>query len=115
MGKIFYDLEDGDILSEITKKYKLCVIDFYANWCGPCLKLTQEIEDKIKNESFYNKIGKDILFVKVNVDIHGELNHMYKVKSIPHIIFYKNGKLQEDIIKGCDYSTLVNKITELLN
>jgi thioredoxin 1 len=115
MGKVFYDLKENDILQEITNKYQLCIIDFYADWCGPCLKLTKEIEDKIKNESFYDKLGKDILFVKINVDIHEELCRIYKIKSIPHIIFYKNGQLQADIIKGNNYIALMNKITELLN
>lgn len=113
MGKIFHEFEDADILSDIVNKHKICIVDFYADWCGPCMKLTGEIEDKIKNESFSKKIGTDVFFVKINVDYYGDIGHLYKIKSIPHVVFYKNGALQPEIIKGCDYEALVKKIEEL--
>jgi thioredoxin 1 len=129
MGKVFYDLtetEDIKKLNDIIHNYRLCVIDFYADWCGPCLKLGKEIEDKIMNEDFYKHIKKNsvigsnnihqnnIAFIKINVDTHPEIAQIYKIKSIPHVIFYKNNELQETIIKGCDYDAFVKKIKELL-
>lgn len=118
MAKIFYDLKETDNIETINnmiKNCKLLVVDFYADWCGPCIKLGKEIEDKIMNEKFSENIENcDVMFVKINIDVHPEIAQIYKIKSIPHIIFYNKGKLQQDIIKGCDYDAVINKIKNQL-
>ena len=71
---------DGNNFSEIIKKRVL--IDFYANWCGPCKMLSPELE----------KISDEIEVVKINVDEHQDLAREYGVMSIPCIILIEDGK-----------------------
>ena len=71
---------DGNNFSEIIKKRVL--IDFYANWCGPCKMLSPELE----------KISDEIEVVKINVDEHQDLAREYGVMSIPCVILIEDGK-----------------------
>ena len=61
------------------------LVDFYADWCGPC-KMVSPIVDEIANER------PDITVIKVNVDEHSSLASQYGVFSIPTLITFKDGK-----------------------
>ncbi len=83
----------------------LVVVDLYADWCGPC-KL---IEPIIKDLS-----GKyeTVSFVKVNVDQNQDLARKYQARSIPLVIFIKNGEIVERVTGArslSDYTSFVNK------
>ncbi len=69
-----------------TNKY--VVIDFYADWCGPC-KMMSPIMDKI-SEEFKNK---NIHFGKLNVDLDASIAKRYGISSIPTIILFDQGKI----------------------
>jgi len=68
-----------------------CVVDFYADWCGPCKMLTPILE------SISNDI-KDKKFYKINVDENQETAQKYGIKSIPATFIFKNGKVVKKII-----------------
>ena len=68
---------------EIEKSNKLCVIDLYADWCGPCKMLAPVLEE-IEKET------PDVKFCKVNVDEEPNIARIFKVESIPHVAFVKN-------------------------
>lgn len=61
------------------------IVDFYADWCGPCKMLGLQLEELVKE--------KDIDIIKVNVDERSDLARKYGVMSIPVIAFYKNKEL----------------------
>ncbi len=63
------------------------VIDFYAEWCGPCKKFAP-IYEKVAGSALF----KNVVFAKVNIDKEGELCSLFKVRSVPTIVFVKNGK-----------------------
>ena len=65
----------------------LTIIDFYADWCGPCKMLGKVLEEL-----------EDIDIIKVNVDEEEELAKEYKVMSIPNIYFIKDGEIVEHIV-----------------
>ena len=67
------------------------LVDFYADWCGPC-KMIAPIIEEISNER------NDINVGKVNVDESGMLAMKYNVSSIPTIIVFKNGEEQSRIV-----------------
>lgn len=73
-------IKNKEEFNEVIKKDKV-VIDFYADWCGPCKMLAKVLED----------VNNNIL--KINVDKHGDLATQYGVMSIPTICFFKNGEL----------------------
>ena len=71
---------------EVKSSEKTVLIDFYADWCGPC-RMVSPIIDEIANER------PDVLVCKVNVDEEGELAQMFDVSSIPTIVVMKNGEV----------------------
>lgn len=70
----------GDNFDEIIKGKVL--VDFYANWCGPCKMLGPVLE----------KVSNEIKVLKVNVDEHQDLARKYGVMSIPCVILFDNGR-----------------------
>ena len=71
--------------SEILERDGLSIVDFYADWCGPC-KMVAPVLDSIAEER------DDVTVGKVNVDQDGELAVQYGVMSIPTIVIFKDGK-----------------------
>ena len=71
---------------EMSKNKKPLLLDFYANWCGPC-KILSPIIDEIAEER------DDIVVGKVNVDAEPELAEQFNVFSIPTLVVLKNGQL----------------------
>ncbi len=69
---------------EVLNSDKPVIIDFYADWCGPC-KMMSPIIDSIAEENKELKVGK------INVDESQELAVKYNIMSIPTIIIFKNG------------------------
>jgi len=71
---------------EVMQSDKPVLIDFYADWCGPC-KIIGPTMEEISNER------SDIKVVKINVDEEGELAQSFNVMSIPTIVVMKQGKV----------------------
>jgi thioredoxin 1 len=72
---------------EVISKYDVVVVDFYADWCGPCRMLTPVIEELAKEMK-----GK-VVFAKLNTDENPKTAMKYRVMSIPTLIIFKNGKM----------------------
>ncbi len=75
----------NDVLNQTLKDNSKVVLDFYAEWCGPCKKLGPVL-DKLASKY------PDVLFVKINVDQYGSLSDKFGVKGIPALFFFKNGE-----------------------
>lgn len=70
---------------EVLKAKEFVLVDFYADWCGPC-KMMAPVLDEVASDSNDWKIGK------VNVDESSDLAGKYGVQSIPTLVFFKNGE-----------------------
>lgn len=66
-------------------KNNTVLVDFYANWCGPC-KMLSPIVEELSNEI------TDIVFAKVDVDESSDIAALFKIMSIPTLIIFKEGK-----------------------
>ena len=75
-------LENEDFKEEVKEGKVL--VDFYADWCGPC-KMLGEVIEEVSQEM-------DIKISKVNVDKHEDLARKFGVMSIPYIVLYENGE-----------------------
>ena len=78
--------------SEVVNSEKTTIVDFYADWCGPC-KIMSPVIDKIAEEN-----AETIKVGKVNVDENQELAMKYNVMSIPTILVFKNGTISKTFV-----------------
>jgi len=69
---------------KVIKNNNLTLVDFYAEWCGPC-KILSPIIDKVKE-----KIGDKINVIKIDVDKNEFISFYYEIKSVPTLILFKN-------------------------
>ena len=87
---------------------KLVVVDLWAEWCGPCRSITPSIEELATEYE-----GKAIIG-KYNVDEENELSTEYGVRSIPTILFFKDGKLADKQVGASPKASIKAKIDALL-
>lgn len=94
--------------TEVLQSDVPVVVDFWAIWCGPCKAIAPHVE-AIANE--YQGRAKA---VKVNVDEEPELALRYGIQSIPTLLFFKDGKVQDMIVGVVPKQTIVQKLEALL-
>jgi len=85
-------LSSSEFDKEVLKSDKPAVVDFYADWCGPC-RMVSPIIEKLSTE--YS--GK-VKFVKVNTDDNPDIAMKYGIMSIPTIMVFKNGQVASTVI-----------------
>lgn len=90
---------------EVLEESKTVVIDFYADWCGPC-KMLSPVVEAVANEKENTK------FVKINVDEAQELAVQYNIMSIPTLVVIKEGKEVNRTVGFIDKSELLKLIEE---
>ena len=83
-------LNKQNFQNEIINNPNMALVDFYADWCGPC-KVMAPIIDEIADER------PDITVGKVNVDENQELANQYRIMTIPTLIIFKNGTIVNQI------------------
>ena len=84
-------ITDNNFEEEILNTEKTALIDFYADWCGPC-KMQSPVIDKIAEEREDIKVGK------INVDENQALAEKYGVMSIPTLLIIKNGEILKQFV-----------------
>lgn len=84
----------------------LILVDFYADWCGPCKLLAPEL-DKLQNDI-------DAKIFKVNIESEFELADKHDIRSIPTILVYQNGELKSRLNGFMKKEQIMQKISTLL-
>ena len=90
--------------NEVIKSDKTVIIDFYADWCGPC-KMMSPIIDEIAEE-----LGDKVKVGKVNSDDNIDLAEKFGIMSIPTILIFKNGNIDKTFVGVTDKSEIINVI-----
>lgn len=85
----------------------LIVVDFYADWCGPCQMISREIKEIAKQY-------KDLTIYKVNIDEFPDLAMEYDVLSIPTLLFIKDNEIKDEVIGYKDKIFISDRIDENL-
>ena len=83
---------DASFKKDVLEAKLPVVVDFYADWCGPCKMLAPIVEDLAKE---YN--GK-VVFYRINIDKNEALANKFEISSIPAIKVFKNGKIVADTL-----------------
>ncbi len=88
----------------VLKSEKNVLLDFYADWCGPC-KMMSPIIDEIAEE-----LGDQIVVGKVNSDENMNLAEKFEIMSIPTIIIFKNGKVFKTFVGVTPKSEIIDSV-----
>ena len=100
-------LNESNFDRELTQDDKPMIVDFWAEWCGPC-KMIAPLLDEIARE----KKGA-VKVAKVNVDDNQSLSFKYNIRAIPALLFFKNGQLRDQIIGVTSKKDLLNRLEAL--
>ncbi len=100
------EITNQEQFNQLINDTKPALIDFYADWCGPCQALLPTVE-RLANEH-----KNDINVVKVNVDKNQDLAAQFRVRSIPALFFIKGGKVVEALNGVQPESVLDEKIQQ---
>ncbi len=100
------EFTDANFKTDVLESDKLTVIDFWAEWCGPCRAIGPVIEELSKEYSGKVNIGK------VNVDHNPQVSMNYGITSIPAILFVKNGQVVDKLIGAQPKGNFVKKIEQ---
>lgn len=98
------EFTDGNFQSDVLESDQLSMIDFWAEWCGPCRAIGPIVEDLSKQYAGKVNIGK------VNVDQNPQISMQYGITSIPAILFIKEGKVVDKQIGAVPKTVLEKKI-----
>ena len=98
---------DSDFEQEVLQSDVPVMVDFYADWCGPCRMVAPIVEELAGEYAGKIKIGK------INVDENPNTAKQYNVMSIPTILFIKGGKVVDQVIGALPKASLQQKLNLL--
>jgi thioredoxin 1 len=102
-------LSNGEFDTEVLKSSVPVLVDFYADWCGPCHAIAPTIE------ALSNEFAGKVKFVKVDVDANQEVASRYEIMSIPTIMLFENGKIEDSIVGAYPASVYKQHIERALS
>ncbi len=102
------EFTDSNFQEEVLDSTIPVVVDFYADWCGPCKVIGPTIDELYQEYDGKAKIGK------IDIDQNRAIATKYEVMSIPTILFIKNGEVVDTIMGAVPKATLEEKLTAML-
>ncbi len=99
---------DARFESEVLNSSQLTLVDFWAEWCGPCQALSPKL-DEIAQE-----LGDSLQVVKINIDENPETPRQFGVRGIPTLIVFKDGKRVDQITGSCPKEDILNMVQKHL-
>ena len=100
-------IEEEHFDNEVVKSTQPVLVDFWAEWCGPCKMIAPILDEIAKEKAGSVKVGK------VNVDHNQSLSARYNIRAIPTLLFFKNGQLRDQVMGMTTKKDLLNRIESL--
>lgn len=101
------EITESEFQEIVSNGHKLVVVDFFAEWCMPCLMLAPVIEELAEEM-------KEVKFVKINVDDNRALASKYGISSIPCLVIFKGGVEVDRMVGGQDGENIKEKLEGFL-
>lgn len=102
------DVNDSNFDEFVLKSDKPVLVDFWAEWCGPCRMITHSIEEISK------EYADKVVVTKCDVDNSPAVAAKYSIRNIPTVLFFKDGKIVDKQVGAVPKSNFVNKLNALL-
>ena len=99
---------DADFAQEIEQHDGLAMVDFWAGWCAPCKMIAPTVEALAQEYAGRLKVAK------LDVDASPQTPMKFRVRSIPTLLFFKNGQLVDQVVGAVGKSQLTSKIEQHL-
>lgn len=102
------EFTDSNFEEQVLKSDKPVIVDFWAEWCGPCRMvgpIVQEIGEEYEGKAIVGKL---------DVDSNAEVTAKYGIRNIPTILFFKNGEIADKQVGAVPKSVLVQKLDALI-
>jgi thioredoxin 1 len=106
---VIIEITDANFAEEIENGEGLYMVDFWAEWCGPCRMIAPAV-DELATE--YQEKGLKV--GKLNVDLSQRTSARFGVRSIPAVLFFKDGTLVDQVVGAGPRSIYENKVLEHL-
>ncbi|MEY2479599.1 MAG: thioredoxin 1 [Verrucomicrobiota bacterium] len=100
-------IDESNFEREVTQSDQPVLVDFWAEWCGPC-KMIAPILDEIAKE----KAGT-VKVAKVNVDENQSLSFKFNIRAIPTMLFFKNGQVRDQVTGMTSKKDLIGRLEAL--
>jgi thioredoxin 1 len=102
------EISDSSFEAEVLQSPLPVLVDFWAPWCGPCKVIGPVVAELAKEYAGRLKV------VKVNVDDHPQSPSRYGVRSIPNLVLFKGGQVQDQIVGAVPKAQLVRAISQVV-
>ncbi|HLX96677.1 MAG TPA: thioredoxin [Verrucomicrobiae bacterium] len=101
------EITEGNFEAEVLKAGQPVLVDFWAEWCGPCKMLAPVLDEIAAEQNGRVKVAK------VNVDDHPDLAARFGVRSIPTLLYFADGQLRHQTVGVVSRTTILSKLEEL--
>ncbi len=99
---------DSDFAAEVLQSDKPVVVDFWAEWCGPCKAIGPALEE------ISEEMGDQVKIVKVNIDENPQTPQQYGVRGIPTLLIFENGEVKAEKVGAVPKSKLAEWVEETI-
>jgi len=100
-------IDENNFETEVTKSTEPVLVDFWAEWCGPCKMIAPILDEIAKEKSGSLKVAK------VNVDENQSLSARYNIRAIPTLLIFKDGQVRDQVTGMTSKKNLLDRIEAL--